>query len=284
MDARISRELADFLARTRRTLALCRTGLEGHAVRVRDLGPGFAAWCETDDGGATPTTSSDRVFWLSPGRAITREDIHGAIGHYRGLGRCRAFFTVHPECWSDALAPGFSDGRLTRWPDVRFHVLARETAERASETWRESDLTLRVLRAEDIAAVDAVLGAIAPWYGELWLPVLRRAIVDHGAELHVAYARASGSSDGPIPVAIGGLMVDGGWCYIGFAATDPAHRGRGGQTILLRSRLASARARGAAWCVGETNSMAAQSLRNFTRCGFEPALEWGIWGWEDGAP
>lgn len=277
-------ELARFVARTRRKLSASRVNPGGeNAVGMLDVGPGFAAWREVDDHADTPTASSDRVFWLDPARPIVLSDVLEAIALYRSLGRRRAFFTVHPEIWPTTLeaelaaaAPGA--GSFARWPHVRYNALARAVAERPGETWRESAFTIRVLTAGDAGELDRVLGEVAPWYGARWLPVLRRAVIDHGAELHVAF---DGASPAAPPVSLGGLMADGEWAYVAFAATDPAHRGKGGQTSLFRSRLASARRRGAAWCVGETNTMAAQSLKNFLRCGFSEVVEWQVWGWEE---
>ncbi len=47
--------------------------------------------------------------------------------------------------------------------------------------------------------------------------------------------------DGDIPAAAAGLYVDEGVGYIGFAATLPEHRGKGGQSALLAERIRHAR-------------------------------------------
>lgn len=277
-------QLARFLARTRRKLSACRAGngvgSPGAEVGIRDLGPGFVTWKVVDDGAATPTASSDRVFWLAPERAITGEDVREAVEFYRGLGRGRAFFVVAPWAWSDALGEEMLRAGMRPWPYVRYPVLVRETAERANERWRETPLDIRVVGNAGAGGneIDRVLEAIAPWYGREWLPLVRRVVTEANAELHVAF---DGEGADARPVAIGGIVIDGEWAYVCFGATEEASRGRGAQTALFRSRLASARARGVRWCVGETNTVAEQSLRNFLRCGFVEACEMVVWGWED---
>ena len=279
-------ELARFLARTRRKLSACRAadgvGAPGAEVGIRDLGPGFVTWKIVDDGASTPTASSDRVFWLAPERAITGEDVREAVQFYLGLGRGRAFFVVAPWAWSEGLGGEMLSAGMRPWPYVRYPVLMRETAERANEAWRETAFTVRIVggvgSGGDGGEIDRVLGAIGPWYGREWLPLVRRVVTEANAELHVAF---DGEGLEARPVAIGGVVVDGEWAYVCFGATEEASRGRGAQTALFRSRLLSARARGARWCVGETNTVAEQSLRNFLRCGFVEVCEMVVWGWEE---
>lgn len=295
MEGPDSRSVAGFVDRTRRRLSACRAGgdVVGVAgpeaeVGIRNLGPGFATWKVVDDGGATPTASSDRVFWLTAERPVTGEDVAEAVAFYRGLGRTRAFFVVHPDAWTDAVATEMLGAGLKPWPCVRYPMLMRETADRPGEVWRESAFAVRIVDAEtrDLVAGDGatdwtlerVLESIGPWYGTQWLPLVRRVVVEGEAELHVAFEGSGGSER---PVAIGGLVVDGEFGYVCFGATEEASRGRGAQTSLFRSRLASARRRGAIWCLGETNTVAEASLRNFLRCGFREVFDWRVWGWEE---
>lgn len=284
-------ELERFLARTRRKLSACRAGpgVVGGApaaeVAIADLGPGFLTWKVIDDGAATPTASSDRVFWIAPGRAITGQDVRDAIAHYRALGRRRAFFVISPSACTDALMLDMTREGLKPWPQVRYPVLARPTADLDGEVWRESALHVRILRTSPdgrgIDELDGVLASIGPWYGTEWLPLVRRVVVEVGAELHVAFDGDPDATPAARPVSIGGLVVDGNWSYVCFGATEESSRGRGGQTSLFRSRLASAARLGATWCAGETNTMAAQSLKNFLRCGFTEAFQMQVWGWEE---
>jgi hypothetical protein len=212
-------DLERFLARTRRTLSACRAGPDvvgGEAdaeVAIRDLGPGFLTWKVIDDGAATPTASSDRVFWIAPGRAITVADVREAIAHYRALGRRRAFFFISPSACTDALMSDMTREGLKPWPEIRYPVLARPTADQSGEVWRESSLAVRILRASPdgrgIDELDRVLASIGPWYGTRWLPLVRRVVVEVGAELHVAFDGDPDASPAARPVSIGGLVVDG---------------------------------------------------------------------------
>lgn len=293
-----SRLLAHFVDRTRRRLSACRAGPAVAApeseVGLRDLGPGFATWKVIDDGAATPTASSDRVFWLTPDRPITAADVREAIAFYRGvrggLGHARAFFIVHPEAWTDALGEEMLRAGLKPWPYVRYPLLMRPTADQPGEVWRESALTIRIVRhptqtstqadGQPAASLDRILDSIGPWYGSQWLPLVRRVVMEGSAELHVAF---DGEGENARPVAIGGLVVDGDFGYVCFGSTQESSRCKGAQTSLFRSRLASARQQGAKWCLGETNTVAEASLRNFLRCGFTEVLDWRVWGWEEAA-
>ncbi len=279
-DARL---MAGFLDRTRRRLSACRAGegvgAPGAEVGIRDMGPGFLTWRVVDDGSSTPTASSDRVFWIAPDRAVSGADLDEAIGYYRSLRRARAFFVLGPEAWSEELGAEMARRGMRPWTQVRYPALARETVERAGEEWGSTTLEPRIVTGDDPSALDRVLESIGPWYGREWLGLVRRVVVEAGAELHLAWDAALNR-----PVAIGGVVVEGDWSYVCFGATEESHRRRGGQTLLFRTRLVSASGRGARWCVGETNSMAEQSLRNFLRCGFAEAFEMRVWGWEEARP
>ena len=276
-------ELERFLARTRRKLSGCRAGdgvgAPGAEVGIRDVGPGFLTWKVRDDGATTPTASSDRAFWLAPERAITGADIDEAIAFYASLGRARAFFVVGPRAWSEGLGVEMARRGMRAWAHVRYPALVRGVEVGAEEAWSrsasESTLRASIVTGAEPEELARVLRLIEPWYGSDWLGLVRRVVVEVGAELHVAWDEALGR-----PIAIGGVVIEGAWSYVCFGATEESQRRRGCQTLLFGSRLASARRQGAMWCAGETNTMAEQSLRNFLRCGFVEAMEMRVWGWE----
>jgi GNAT superfamily N-acetyltransferase len=78
--------------------------------------------------------------------------------------------------------------------------------------------------------------------------------------------------DGDEPAAAAGLYAAEGVGYLGFAATLPEHRGKGGQSALLAERIRRARAIGCDVLVTETgerrNDLPSNSYRNILRAGF----------------
>jgi GNAT superfamily N-acetyltransferase len=79
--------------------------------------------------------------------------------------------------------------------------------------------------------------------------------------------------DGDEPAAAAGLYVEDGVGYLGFAATLPAHRGKGGQGALLAHRVELAREAGCDVLVTETgerrDDLPSSSYRNILRAGFQ---------------
>jgi GNAT superfamily N-acetyltransferase len=78
--------------------------------------------------------------------------------------------------------------------------------------------------------------------------------------------------DGDKPVTTGSVYFDGDTAWIGFAATEPAHRGRGGQAAVLAARINAANEHGCKWISVETAEETAEhdapSYRNMLRYGF----------------
>jgi GNAT superfamily N-acetyltransferase len=78
--------------------------------------------------------------------------------------------------------------------------------------------------------------------------------------------------DGDEPVAAAGVFIADGVCYLGFAATLPEHRGKGGQGALLAQRIRHARELGCDILITETgerrDDLPSSSYRNILRAGF----------------
>jgi len=89
-----------------------------------------------------------------------------------------------------------------------------------------------------------------------------------GCHAFVAY-------EGEEPAAAGAVFVSGDVAWLGFAATRPEHRRKGGQGAILAARIAQARKHGVATLVTETGVIAAgrpgNSYRNIVRSGFVEA-------------
>jgi GNAT superfamily N-acetyltransferase len=86
--------------------------------------------------------------------------------------------------------------------------------------------------------------------------------------------------DDDVPAAAGALYVDGDQAWLGAAATRPAFRGRGAQTVLIAARLDCARALGATTASVETGAHAGEpepSYRNILRAGFVEAYTRPNW-------
>jgi len=89
-----------------------------------------------------------------------------------------------------------------------------------------------------------------------------------GCFAYVAY-------DGDEPAASGAVFVSGDVAWLGYAATRPEHRRKGGQGAILAARIAKARELGVQTLVTETGVMADgrpnNSYRNILRSGFQEA-------------
>ena len=78
--------------------------------------------------------------------------------------------------------------------------------------------------------------------------------------------------DGDEPAGAAAVYIANGVAYLGFAATVPEHRGKGGQSALLARRIDVARERGCDLMVTETgerrDDLPSSSYRNILRAGF----------------
>ena len=87
--------------------------------------------------------------------------------------------------------------------------------------------------------------------------------------------------DGDRPAAAAGVFVSEGACYLGFAATLPEHRGKGGQSALLATRIRYAREAGCDTVLTETGErregLPSNSYRNILRAGFEEVAVTANW-------
>ena len=83
------------------------------------------------------------------------------------------------------------------------------------------------------------------------------------------------------PAAAAGIFIDEGTGYLGFAATLPEHRGKGGQNALLAARIRHARDAGCDVVVTETgerrDDLPSNSYRNILRAGFAEVAVTANW-------
>ena len=134
---------------------------------------------------------------------------------------------------------------------------------------REARSDLRVVRvgpegADDFAQVVTGGYAMPDWAAPLAANVVGRP----GWACYVAY-------DGEAPAGAGALFVHGRGGWLGFGATLPAFRGRGGQSAILAARIEDARKQGCATVETETGELQdgrpSNSYRNIVRAGFREA-------------
>lgn len=137
----------------------------------------------------------------------------------------------------------------------------------------ESDLDVRAAATTDAARVGELLTSgfelpadLSPWF---------TALVGRPGW------HCLGAYDGQELVGTGSLFVAGDRGYLGFAATDPAHRGRRAQKALLAARIAIGHELGLRLLVTETGDVEAgrpdASHRNIRGAGFQPVYRRPFW-------
>jgi len=175
-----------------------------------------------------------------------------------------------------AVAPGARPEALTGW-------LADRGLEpgwgwmafrRGLEPLPAPETSLRLVRVAESESHD--FGRIvAAGYG------LPEEVVSWAGEAHAHGWECWLALDGDEPAAAAGLYVEDGVGYIGFAATLPEHRGKGGQSALLAHRIERARELGCDVLVTETgerrDDLPSNSYRNILRAGFQEVAVRANW-------
>lgn len=201
----------------------------------------------------------NRVTALGLARPATREDVARIVGFFRaenvgfGVG-------LHPEARPPELPSWLEEHGVPR--GYSWMKFSRGVADPPPV---ETDLRLVEVGRE---AAGAFGGVVCEGYGmpdaaRVWISGIVGA---SGWHCYVAY-------DGDEPAAAGALFVEGELGWLGFAATRPAFRGRGGQSAILGERIRRAAALGVRTLATETGERvpgrADASYRNILRAGFE---------------
>ncbi len=226
-------------------------------VQTRRVGGGLAIMAHRID-----VLMFNRVIGLGLETPASTEVIDELIAWYREAGTPRFFVQM---------APGTQPSLLPEWLRSRglFHYnnwvkLTRTTEDQPRIV---TDLTVERIgagRSHEFAAIVArgfgLPDATRPWISAtVGRPAWRQYL----------------ALDDGVPVAGGALYVEGSAGWLGFAATDPAHRGRGAQSALLARRIADAKSLGVKRLVVETaedkTDRRAPSFHNLRRLGFELA-------------
>ncbi len=261
------REVAAHIDRVRRAWAAWREGLV-----VREVPGGWLSVQVGAEPAEFASQSKSRVNWLAPDGPVQEHAVAAAVDAAWELGCPRLFIWLAP--WGCDAGTDAALRRAGAVPeaDVDQIALARESrggAQRSTPA-RGTPFEVRVLARGEIAGV---MERVRPWYGTEGAGIAARFAEPGRVEI-------LGAFEGPTPVAIGLLTMDGDWAYLGAAGTDPAKRGRGAQTSLIEGRVRRAAELGAKWCGCETNNAVEISLRNLRRCGFEEVLVWRVWRWD----
>lgn len=144
---------------------------------------------------------------------------------------------------------------------------------------RESRVSLAAYRclypgALELGGVTVLRADEAPAFGRIVASgyALPDAVAPWAANAHEAGWDCWLALDGDQPAAAAGVFIAEGVGYLGFAATLPEHRGKGGQNALLAARIRHAREAGCDIVVTETGELRddrpSSSYRNILRSGF----------------
>ena len=175
-----------------------------------------------------------------------------------------------------AVAPEARPAELTDWLGARglepgwgWMAFRRDL-----EPLTAPETSLRLARVGEQEAMD--FGRIvAAGYG------LPDAVVPWAAQAHASGWECWLAVDGDEPAAAAGLYVEDGVGYLGFAATLPEHRGKGGQSALLAHRIERAHALHCDVLVTETgerrDDLPSNSYRNILRAGFQEVAVRANW-------
>jgi GNAT superfamily N-acetyltransferase len=255
-------ELAEAIAYNREVFA---------AAAALDGDPAGARWAEIGGGVAAALTSIDtgffnRVVGLGVAQPATEGDVAAILDFYTAVDRTKSAVQV---------APTAGPPQLVDW------LLAagyRRSAERTVTLWHELDAlpeSLSSLRIERIGGEHARdfarLHTTASGLPEVVAPLAQGIVGREGWTCYLGF-------DGEQPVTSAALFIDGTWAWLGFAATLPSHRGRGGQSATLAARLRHAKDAGVRWALTETSAETPAapvnpSYRNMRRAGFHLGYE-----------
>lgn len=226
-------------------------------VAMRPAGAGVAVMARRMD-----VLYLNRIVGLGVDAASTEGQVEDLIRWYQEAGVTRFFVQLAPMASPRTLRHWLADRGLAHFNNW-------------VKLWRTTEDVPRVVTDLEIERVGAgrcheFAAIVARSFG--WPDATRSwvaATVGRPAWRHYL------ALDGGVPVAGAALYVDGATGWLGFAATDASHRGRGAQSALVARRIADARALGVERLVVETAEDTeeghAPSFHNLRRLGFDLA-------------
>jgi GNAT superfamily N-acetyltransferase len=198
----------------------------------------------------------NRVVGLGVGRKVDEDELDRALA---AMGDTTFYVAVAPS--ADPRLDGMLEARglESGWGWMLF--------ERGPAPAPPAETALEIAEVDTVRA-DAWARIVVAGYG---LPVACLPMI--GSVPSLPGWTAFLALDGDEPAAAAAVWTKPPAAYFGFAATLPAHRGRGGQGALFAKRIERARGAGCRTLVTETGELRedrpSASYRNILRYGFE---------------
>jgi len=202
----------------------------------------------------------NRVIGLGVATSATDEQLDEIAETYAARGQSNWSVSLSPLAEPADLAARLVQRGMDKGGDFA-KVLRTTDAPPEART----DLRVEAVGAEHAAAFAEV--NVAAWgVPEAFSPWFAGTVGRAGWRHYIAF-------DGDDPVSAGALFVSDGIGWLGFAATLPTHRNRGGQGAIMARRIADAAGLGCDVVHTETGAETADapnpSYRNMIRAGFE---------------
>lgn len=202
----------------------------------------------------------NRMIGLGVGTPATEDEVDAAVRFFSDLHRTQSLVQV---------VPAARPAEIGAWLARRGYAPGAEWVKmwRPLEQVPDVDTSLRVER----------IGAA---YADAWVDVAATAfeMPPEVRDLPRASIGRAGwyfylGFDGELPVCVAAMRVADGISWLGWGATLPSHRLRGGQSALFARRLEDARELGCRYAVTETSAETEaaplnRSYRNMLRLGF----------------
>ncbi len=240
------------------------------AITVGDMArPGAWAQVAIDPSRQSPfpSESPNRALVLSRGQQVEGDLAELVAREYRSAGVNRFFVWVVPAEEAPAGEPGLASHGIVPFHGPDYLALIRLAEVPLPSLAQTTAFSVRELTADEI---EQHAPTLASRTGQPRLAdFLERTTRTPGRQFHHF---AEFTSDDPHPVASASSLLWRGGAYLGWAATDPRYRGRGGQSALIAARVRHAEQHGCRWCMSETVSIGPTSLGNLERAGFRAAF------------
>jgi len=254
-------------------VSLERAEMEAIADFYRAAPPEVATACGlfvTDVAGGTVTAANrldvlalNRIVGLGLTRAVADHQLEEVFSTFRRAGSPRYFVPIAPVDGHEALIARLETAGCRHYNN--WMRLSRGLTDLPADD--ESGVRIRQI---DLADGDVFARIVSTAFGfpPAVTPLTRAVIARPNWRHYLAYADAT-------PIAAAAMYRSGDAAWLGFAATDAAHRRRGAQRALVVRRLRDAAADGCTWVSVETAEDLVQkdapSFRNLRRLGFEVA-------------
>jgi GNAT superfamily N-acetyltransferase len=235
-------------------------------VRKKFHGAPFGdAYVTVDPECQTPFASGNpnRAHLCGAEAGMDSDSIVRLIDLFAAKGVRRFFVWLSPGPDMDLARNWIEKSGLSRIRWTGYPTLCRE---RHSPVQFRTDLEIRQVAPDQIAAASEQLGGEALW------PGYARSAGKEGLCHYMAF-------DGNRPVAIAALCIFEEIGYLMAAATAEGDRKRGAQQALIAKRIERAEQAGCSIQVSETLTMLEHSHRNLQRAGFAEAYEKEVYEW-----